>query len=350
MPVQSQPDLNSSLAFLEEYLRGANASSFFVLMDDNVRHYCFDYLLTNCPSLNDAATATIRHGEDRKTLATCEQVYEALLHQRADRHTLLVCLGGGLVTDLGGFVAGTYKRGIEYINIPTTLLGMADAAIGGKTGVNHRGTKNTLGVFKHPSRIVLDPSFLQTLDDRQWLNGYAEVIKHALIADRSFWQRLQTYDDPLQLANKELIQKASAIKQKIVEKDEKETGERKVLNFGHTIGHAIESYFLASPQPLWHGEAIAAGMMCEAFLSTINENLSAEELDAITDYLSRIYTLPQIPPEAYLQLIEWMYQDKKNRSGSIKLTLLQAIGSATFDVDCDESLIIDSLDYYNNLA
>jgi len=341
--------MDSSLALLEEYLRESNASSFFVLMDDNVRHHCFDYLLTNSPSLNEVATETIRHGEDRKTLATCEQVYEALLQQQADRHALLLCLGGGLVTDLGGFVAGTYKRGIEYINIPTTLLGMADAAIGGKTGVNYQGTKNTVGVFKHPARIILDPSFLQTLDDRQWLNGYAEVVKHALVADRSFWERLRPYDDPVQLDNKDLIKNATAIKQKIVEKDEKETGERKVLNFGHTVGHAVESYFLETSQPLWHGEAVAAGMICEAFLSTINENLSAGELHAITNYLGRIYTLPPIPQDAYSELIEWMRQDKKNREGQMQFTLLSSIGHGVFDRECEVSLVGEALQYYNSL-
>lgn len=350
MADQPQPELDPSLISLEESLRESDASSFFVLMDDNVRKYRLDYLLTNCPSLNKAPKEAILNGENRKTLATCEKVYDALLHQQADRHTLLLCLGGGVVTDLGGFVASTYKRGIDYINIPTTLLGMADAAIGGKTGVNYQGTKNIVGVFNHPARIVLDPAFLKTLDDRQWLNGYAEVVKHALIADHSFWEQLQSYDLPRQLDERELIQNASSIKQRIVEEDQKENGKRKLLNFGHTVGHAIESYFMETNDPFLHGEAVAAGMICEAYLSTIQEKLGSDKLHAISDYLNSIYSLPPLPEGAYPQLLELMHQDKKNRGGVIKITLLQTIGRAKFDVDCDEGSIREALDFYNKLG
>jgi 3-dehydroquinate synthase len=290
------------------------------------------------------------HGEENKTIDTCKNIWQTLLDLGATRNSVLINLGGGVVTDLGGFVAGTFKRGIPYFNIPTTLLAQADASVGGKTAVDLDNFKNQVGLFYEPKAVFIDVDFLDTLSKREWLNGYAEMIKHSLLESIDAWHELTT----AQITSKESIQKllyhSVKFKSKIVSADVGEKGLRKILNFGHTVGHAIETFFLEADRAhLKHGEAVVAGMIVELFISEVKLSFSAQTTQQIISFLDQYYTKVKLEKTDFIRLIEIMKTDKKNRGTEYNFTLLSAIGQPEFDQQVLASDIDNALNRYRML-
>ncbi|MFN4082538.1 MAG: 3-dehydroquinate synthase [Bacteroidia bacterium] len=333
-------------AVLAEYLAQKSYSKVFVLVDENTLKHCW-------PILNNYLVNTtliqIKSGESNKNLSTAQYIWEFLQSHYADRRSVLINLGGGVLSDVGGFCAATYKRGIDFINIPTTLLGMVDAAVGGKQGVDVQSYKNAVGVFQNPVNVFIYPKFIDTLDECEIKNGIAELTKHALIADKDLWDKL----DKVKVNDLEkiygFIYPSLKIKTQITKKDPYEKGIRKVLNYGHTIGHALETCSLKTDKrPLKHGEAVVIGMICEAFISKHTLGLSNKELNQIvTFYLNRFekYNIVFDVEE----ILNIMRNDKKNLEGNINFTLIKRIGKAKTDVNCPDSLIVDAIHYYNAL-
>jgi 3-dehydroquinate synthase len=317
-----------------------------VLVDENTHRHCYPLLK---PALPPHHVIQIQSGEGHKTLASCEHVWRELTEQGLDRWSLLVNLGGGVLTDLGGFCASLYKRGIRFVNVPTTLLAQVDASVGGKTGIDFMGFKNHLGVFQEPLAVLVNPAFLQTLDLRQLKSGYAEMIKHWLIMDADMF-REQRYIGLFTEDWTDLIQHSIDIKSKVVTADPREQGLRKILNFGHTVGHAVESFFLEKPsQTLLHGEAIAVGMICEAWLSSQHGLLPEDELEQVETFIMSVYektTLREADLETISQLC---LHDKKNTGATINCTLLQRIGEAVYDQPITLPEVQSALRYYQSL-
>ena len=325
-PLEWGPLLNSSFSSV---LAPFAARKIAILVDENTHDHCLEFLITGFEALAEAEVIMLPAGEENKVLEVCFQVWETLTEAGFGRHDLLINLGGGMVTDLGGFVASVYKRGFAFVHIPTSLLGMVDAAVGGKTGIDLAGYKNQLGTFQEPLATFVDTGFLQTLPDIEWTNGFAELLKHALIADKTLWEALtQIKNIPLELRT-ETIQQGVQIKVDVVAQDPTEQGLRKILNFGHTIGHALESYYLNSDTPLAHGHAVAIGMLLEAQLSVNQATLSQTEFEAIEKCIKQTYPI-QIPNDAEA-LWTLMQQDKKNANGEVRICLLPQIGSCLFD-------------------
>jgi len=323
-------------------------SKIFIFVDDNTLKFCYPQLVEKIPFFEHAEIIEIDNGEENKTIEVCVQIWSALSEYGADRKSLFVNLGGGVIGDMGGFIASTFKRGMDFINIPTTLLSQVDASVGGKVGVDMNHLKNEIGVFNNPAAVFVNPNFLTTLDKRQILSGFAEIIKHALIADRHYWEKVKSLD----FANfdffDELIKTSIYIKNTIVLEDPKEIGIRKVLNFGHTIGHAIETFSLEqeNKKQLLHGEAIAIGMICEAYLSHQICKLSLAELQEITQFIFNKYKAVKFDMEDSHRLIELMKHDKKNENGEIIFSLLSSIGKCEINKKVKPDIIIESLKYY----
>ncbi|WP_205502913.1 3-dehydroquinate synthase [Rufibacter psychrotolerans] len=332
---------------LQELLQNRAFHKTMVLVDENTHRHCYPLLKPFLPQHHHVIQ--IQSGEDNKTLATCEQVWRELTDQGLDRWGLLVNLGGGVLTDLGGFCASLYKRGIKFVNVPTTLLSQVDASVGGKTGIDFMGFKNHIGVFQEPLAVLVNPEFLKTLDLRQIKSGYAEVIKHWLIMDADKFQE-QRYIGLFTEDWTDLIRHSIDIKSRVVTADPLENGLRKILNFGHTIGHAVESFYLEKPgQMLLHGEAVAVGMLCEAWLSVQHQLLSPEELGQIETFIMSIYEKVKLP-EADVQAISQLcLHDKKNSGATINCTLLQKIGEAVYDQPITLPEVQSALRYYQLL-
>lgn len=334
-------------AQLEVYLR--NKQSIFILADTNTAQHCLPPLLEKIPSLGKACRIIIEPGEDHKTIQTCEVIWNQLAVLGANRNSILINLGGGVVSDIGGFAASTFHRGMSYINIPTTLMSMIDAAIGGKTGVDLASLKNLVGLFASPLGVYVWSGFLKTLPHRYMLSGYAEIMKHAIIADADFWKKLSK--TPMALINNwdEIIYHAAQIKCKIVNNDPLETGTRQQLNFGHTLGHAFETYSLRHDEsPLSHGEAVAMGIICEAYISYRMLGLSLPQRDEIINNILLNFDHYQIHTSAIDELVEISIYDKKNRNGNVILTLLKEIGKAVDGQKCETALIRESLFRYTD--
>lgn len=311
-----------------------------LLVDENTHDYCLEYLLTQFTELQEAEVMLLPKGEENKVLEICFQVWEALSEYKVTRHDLIINLGGGLVTDMGGFIASIYKRGISFIHIPTSLLAMVDAAIGGKTGVDLGRFKNQLGVFAEPEAIYIDTAFLSTLPQNEIANGYAEMLKHALISDLKYWKELTKAQLNI---NESLIKTSISIKTKIVQADPYEKGERKKLNFGHTFGHAIEGLLLHSENQIQHGHAVAIGILCEAYISQKRKLLSSIAFEEIVKSIVTLYPIPKLNDQQFDALFELMQQDKKNKGGKILCVLLDAIGSCKIDQEIDKKEIDESL-------
>ena len=298
-------------AMLEQYQD--QYTKIFLLTDDMVMQHCMPVFLECVPFLKNAEIIELSHGEQHKNIDICKQVWETLSEAGADRNSLLVNLGGGVVTDMGGFIASTYQRGIRFINIPTSLLAQVDASIGGKVAVDLGKMKNQIGLFSDPLMVVVAPIFLDTLDDRQYKSGLAEMIKHALIADATHWKELfHALTGQKELAMEQLLQYSIQIKNKVVLADQKEGGIRKILNFGHTVGHAIEGLFLEeNGTTVLHGEAVAAGMICEAWLSEKYNGLDSSKRIAIQEFLMSLYPKLAINKTMIDDLLSLMFFDKK---------------------------------------
>ena len=318
----------------------------FVLVDETTNKLCWalvkDYLC-----LKDAQTIVIGATDRRKNLDTLVHVWESLQQGKATRHSLLINLGGGMVTDLGGFAASTYKRGINFINVPTTLLAMVDASVGGKTGINFGGLKNEIGVFNDAEFVLLDTNWLRTLDEENIRSGYAEMLKHGLIADDMMWAELINFNiaqpNLRQLAS--MLNKSVRIKERIVAEDPHEKGIRKALNLGHTFGHAFESWAMKR-QPILHGYAVAFGLIAELYLATTRTDFPTERMHQTVNFIRAYYGSLPIPCNDYPELIELMHHDKKNRGNEINVTLLGGIGDIRIDQTITEEDIKEALDFF----
>ncbi len=324
-------------------------SAIAIVCDENTYVHCWPLLQPLLPAHLAPHLIVIPAGEVHKNVHTCTRIWEDMLRASLERSALVINLGGGVVGDMGGFCAATFKRGLDFMQIPTTLLAQVDASIGGKLGIDFGGVKNSVGVFQHPYAVCIDPVFLRTLPARELRSGFAEVIKHALIADAEQWEALRYAPLESAVRDEAVIFRSLRVKQAIVEADPFEKGLRKALNFGHTVGHAVEAWALDSPSPLLHGEAIAVGMVAEAFLSHLLSSLPETELEAIVQFIRRVYPLPVLPEACFDQLIALMRQDKKNTGGRISFALLPAIGQVRIDGFADEAAIREALHWYNTI-
>lgn len=339
---------NNTLTELVKFIQAGNYSRFFVLTDENTAKHCLPVIRKYIDELDNFDVIEINAGEESKNIDFCIGVWKMLIDFSADRQSLLINLGGGVISDLGGFAASTYKRGIDFVHIPTTLLSQVDASVGGKTGIDLENIKNIIGTFTQPKAVFIEHEFLQTLPPRQILSGLAEMLKHGLIADADYWQKLKQSD--LKNPTAELVYHSVEIKNNVVIADPHEKGIRKSLNFGHTMGHAIETFSLMNDEdPLTHGEAIAAGMIAEAKLSHIKTGLSDEELTEITEIIMSLYPKYEFNESCYGTLLGIMQKDKKNQSGKINASLLTSIGRCRIDNICTEDELYASLNYYSAL-
>lgn len=335
-------DINQELG---NFLKESDYQKIAVIVDENTEAHCLPKVIE---SIGEHWLLKISSGETNKTISTCEQLWNALTEASFSRRDLVINLGGGVIGDMGGFVASTYKRGIDFINLPTTLLSQVDASIGGKLGIDFNGFKNHIGIFREPTKVIVYPPFIDTLSRRELYSGFAEVIKHGLIKDAAYWNGITTkeFDDYDWL---QIINHSIEIKSEVVDNDPYEEGERKILNFGHTIGHAIETYFLETPQRLLHGEAIAVGMICEAFLSNKFAGLTENQLIEISNFIIKTYDLQKIDTQLFEDIISLTLQDKKNHAGLVNYSLLREVGECGFDYQVPGQLVLDSLFYYNKL-
>ncbi|SMC62521.1 3-dehydroquinate synthase [Pedobacter nyackensis] len=336
----------TQLAPLTEVFESGRYSKIFVFADSNTSEVCLPLFREMLDDFNGFDLIETDPGEENKNIDFCIGIWKTLLDFGADRKCLMINLGGGVITDMGGFVASTYKRGIDFINIPTTLLSQVDASVGGKTGIDIDNVKNMVGTFTLPQAVFIETAFLKTLPARELLSGFAEMIKHGLIVDRNYYNELKN-SDYLQI-DPQAIYRSVEIKNEVVTEDPHEKGLRKILNYGHTIGHAVETYALTNDKkPLTHGEAIAIGMICEAFLSHKNNTLSEADLEDITDYISKLYPAYHLKADSFTQLMELMQSDKKNENGQIMFSLLSSIGKCDYNCRVSESDILESFAYFN---
>ncbi|MDY0779451.1 3-dehydroquinate synthase [Tenacibaculum sp. IB213877] len=330
---------------LSNFIATQNYSSVFVLVDDNTMDCCYPRFMQNFVCNLPLEVIQIDAGEVFKNIETCVGVWNAMTELGADRKSLLITLGGGVITDLGGFVAATFKRGIDFINIPTTLLSMVDASVGGKTGIDLGVLKNQIGVFANPEMVLIDPEYLHTLSAREIRSGTAEIIKYGLTHDINLFNKIK---DNNNLNIVDLIHRSIEIKNEVVLKDPKEKNLRKVLNFGHTIGHGIESYFLENPEKenLTHGEAITIGMVCESFISSKLLGFSAEKVEEIKHTVLSIYGKIEILPDDFEPIISLLKHDKKNVGGNVNFVLLKDYEDFQLNCEASTDTIVKSLNYY----
>jgi len=312
------------------WLEAESYSQVFIIADTHTQALCLLVFLEKTGLKPHPNLVVIQPGEGQKNLATCESIWQAMLAANLDRKALVLNLGGGVIGDMGGFCAATWKRGIDFVHIPTTLLAMTDAAIGGKLGVDFQGLKNIIGVFRQPAAVFVDPDFLDTLPERELRSGFAEVIKHALIGERALWEKLTDHHSA-----KAVLEASIGVKVRIVAEDPQEKGLRMLLNFGHTIGHAIESYFLETDDPLTHGEAIAIGMICELEGSERHKEVAA--------FLSSIFPHRHIPESAFSAIWGLMQQDKKNASGKVRMALPNGLPYGMKVVEPSREVVVQCL-------
>ena len=322
----------------------------FVLCDETTERLCLP-VISDFECMKAAQRITIPATDSHKTLESLSHVWSELQRMGATRHSLMVNLGGGMVTDLGGFAASTFKRGISYINIPTTLLSMVDASVGGKTGINFGGLKNEIGVFNNARSVILDTTFLRTMDHENICSGYAEMLKHGLINNEAMWAELLNFDldslDNLEYLDilGRMVAESVAVKQRIVTEDPTEQGIRKALNLGHTAGHAFESLALER-KPVLHGYAVAWGMIVELYLSVVKTGFPQDKMRQTVAFIKENYGRMAISCDDYPHLIELMHHDKKNQGNNINFTLLGGIGDIRINQTATEEEIKDALDFY----
>ncbi|QMW00836.1 3-dehydroquinate synthase [Spirosoma foliorum] len=331
---------------LPAFLDANDFSAIAVIADNHTFRFCYPELKTILPK---HTLVRIKAGEEQKHIATCELIWDALTRANFDRHALVLNLGGGVIGDMGGFCAATYKRGIAFAQLPTTLLSQVDASVGGKLGIDFRGLKNHIGVFQQPNTVLIDPAFLSTLSERELRSGFAEVIKHCLIADAAMWDEIRRRDlDEQDWAV--LVAHSVAVKEKVVAQDPTEKGLRKILNFGHTLGHAVETYFLNQPRKrLLHGEAIAVGMVAEAFMAFQKKMIDQDLLTQIEEYIFAVYGNVRLTDEDVEPILTLTAQDKKNRGREVRMSLLDGPGSCAFDIHVTIAEMRRGLEFYRGL-
>ena len=334
---------------LAEMLKPSHYSKIFILVDENTSQYCLPHLLNNLATEIEIEIIELEVGEIHKNIATCTEVWGALSDLGGDRKSILINLGGGVISDLGGFVACTFKRGIDFINIPTTLLSMVDASIGGKNGVDLGNLKNQIGIIREPKAVIVDTQFLSTLPQNEMRSGLAEMLKHGLIFDKKYWDKFKDLKSLNTDNLNELIHQSIEIKNEIVCEDLTENGIRKSLNFGHTLGHAIESYFLENDNKtsLLHGEAIAVGMILESFISREKELLTNEEYQEIKYIINDIFERVEFSQIDIEKIIELLIFDKKNEFGKVQFALLDGIGKIKINQESDNVLIYKAFEDYS---
>lgn len=334
----------------EQVLSENQFSKVFITVDENTKVHCLPKI-TNEDQFKKAEIIETKSGENNKSIRTVEQIWKILSEKGADRSSLLINLGGGLLCDLGGFAASTFKRGMNFINIPTTLLSQVDASAGGKTGFNFMGLKNEIGVFSHPKFVIIDSSFNRTLDNRNILSGWAEMLKHALIFDEKDWTAL-TAHEIRRIGFKELnqlIARSVNIKNHFVEQDPNERGIRKALNLGHTFGHAFESLFMNSDTSVLHGEAVAHGLICELYISNKLCGFDENKLNDITSYILKTYDKLALDINSHDKIFDLMLHDKKNENAQINFTLLEDFGKIKINQNIEKADLTEALNWYMNL-
>lgn len=337
---------DDSLQSLKEFLSNNLYAATFIIVDENTKQLCLPLVADIIGNFNVIETQS---GEENKNLNTCEIIWQQMITHHADRKSLCINLGGGVIGDMGGFAASCYKRGIDFINIPTTLLSQVDSSIGGKLGIDFKYGKNLIGLFRNPKVVFISPQFFKTLPQRQFVNGWAEIFKHALIQDKKQWEKYAEIN-LLQTDMNEIVYHSLLVKKLVVEHDPFENGLRKILNFGHTIGHAIEAYSLENEnESLLHGEAIVIGMICEAYLSVKKCGLKEEELQEIKSLLLQHFPKHNIENFDTNKLLEIMSIDKKNDGAIIKAALLSEIGKCEYDITLMKEDVLESLDFYTSL-
>lgn len=339
---------NTCYPSLNEHIKKNNFSKIFILVDENTHEFCLPFFLKQLETEIVIEIIEIESGEINKTIDTCVGVWDTLSELDADRKSLLINIGGGVITDLGGFVACTFKRGISYVNVPTTLLSMVDASVGGKTGVDLGHLKNQIGVISNPDLVLIDTQFLATLPQNQMRSGLAEMLKHGLISSEVYWNKFQNLSELNTDDLDELIHESVLIKKNVVEVDPFEKGLRKTLNFGHTLGHAIETYFLSNPEKttLLHGEAIIIGMILASYISTELTGFPKETTLEIKEFFTEYYGQVEITKDERQPIMDLMKYDKKNNHGNINFVLLEAIGKPKIDCLVDDQIIIDAFEFY----
>lgn len=335
-------------AELQSFLSSFHYDKLFILTDTHTQALCFP-LVKDVPAFQEAPVITVEAGDTQKNIEQVAFIWSRLSNEGASRNSLLVNLGGGMITDMGGFAGATFKRGLRTINIPTTLMASVDAAVGGKTGINFNGLKNEIGSFYPPECVFIDSEFLRTLDRDNLLSGYAEMIKHALISSMDTYTSVLLFDldQPIDYTFfNRMVAQSVAVKERIVEEDPKEQGIRKALNFGHTIGHAYESLSFKKNRPLLHGHAVAAGLVSELYLSYKLCHFPKEKLSQVVSYIKEYYPPFYFDCKDYETLYELMTHDKKNEGGIINFTLLAQIGDVKINQQVNKEIVLESLDFY----
>lgn len=334
--------------YLQEAVNNNGYSGIYIVADTNTSQHCLPGFLARLATELPIEIIEIEAGEINKSIETCIEVWHALTDLGADRKGLIINVGGGTVTDLGGFVASTFKRGLDFINVPTSLLAMTDASVGGKTGVDLGALKNQVGVINNPVAVLIDTQFLETLPQQEMRSGLAEMLKHGLIADKKYWNNFSDLSNLTTDDLDALIHWSVEIKNNIVQQDPNEKGLRKILNFGHTIGHAMESYFLNSAVPLLHGEAVAAGMVLESYFSLQKGLLQQNEYESIKSVIISIFGVVSFTENDVENIIGLLVHDKKNEAGNIQFVLLQGIGKTLINQQVENTLIIKGFEDYQN--
>ena len=341
---------NSGYEFLAETIKPQFYSKIFLIVDENTSNQCLPYFLANFATEVTIEIIELEAGESNKNIETCLGIWNSLTELEGDRKSIIINLGGGVITDIGGFIACTFKRGIDFINVPTTLLAMVDASIGGKNGVDLGNLKNQIGIIKEPKAVIIDTHFLSTLSAREMRSGLAEMLKHGLIYDKKYWDKFKNLTDLNTDDLNSLIYESIQIKNTIVSQDLTENGIRKSLNFGHTLGHAIESYLLENPdkESLLHGEAIAIGMILESYISKEKNLISENEYLEIKDLINSIYKKVNFNNVDIQKVIDLLIFDKKNEFGTIQFALLDGIGKIKINQTAENELIMKSFENYKN--
>lgn len=333
----------SSIDELGNKIDQMDVSSVIVIADENTSVLCVPRLKQ---FFQQDRLVVLPAGEQSKTLQSCEKIWDALIKMNADRDCLILNVGGGVICDIGGFAASCFQRGIRFGNVPTTVLSMSDAAIGGKTGVDYAGLKNYIGVIRFPEFIWIDEGFLETLEEKEKISGFAEIVKHAIIGSTELWNSLEEIDSIHHLSWKGILEKNLPIKVRIVEADPCEHGLRKVLNFGHTIGHALESHYLHRSKPAMHGDCVATGMLIEAKMSNSLGILNNNDFEAIERLIGRLLKPIKNSLPTFAEIKPWMIKDKKSIHASPGFSLPDKIGSCKWNVQVAESVIAECFTWY----
>ena len=336
---------NGCLFQLQKLIKKLNPSRVFIVLDRNSKRYCLNQLISVCTEIKQPYYFELKQGENEKSLKNCHKLFDYLIKKNADRNSLIINLGGGVISDFGGFVSTVFKRGIKFVNIPTTLMAQIDASIGGKVGVNLSIHKNQIGCFNLPHSVFINYEFIKTVSNKNLNASFSEVLKYGLIYDQKLWQEL---DSTLLTCSdlSDLIEKCVRIKLEIVKKDYFDNDIRRILNFGHTISHAIESTYLQNSLKISHGDALAVGLICETFLSYVEFDFSRQKLNHIVDKISSFFNFKRMETLDHKLIIKFIKNDKKASTGSNNFTLITDIGKSVINYNVSNAKIVDALNYF----